>query len=148
MADSVSCRPEERLPQLLLRAGAAADGVLSEVHLLLRLRLRQGPLLRLGREGVRGDRFTCTEVTQHFKCTACQRTHESDKYLDQNTPEQTNELCWVFISSVVGSFTSTLNSSFLLFLADSLQRSIIMTSIRSFADLLFPASLTEIPQSN
>lgn len=68
--------PEERLRQLLLRTRAAAHGGLSEVHLLLRLRLRQGSVLRLGREGVCGTGFTRPQVRQH---------KQSGKYLDKNT---------------------------------------------------------------
>lgn len=58
------CCPEEHLCQRLLGTRAAADVDLSALRLLLRLRLRQRSLLRLGREGVRGTSVTCPEVRE------------------------------------------------------------------------------------
>lgn len=56
---------EEYLCQLLLWTRAVTHVGLSAVHLMLWLRLRQRSVLRLGREGVRGNNFTCPEVRKH-----------------------------------------------------------------------------------
>lgn len=107
--DSTSRCTEERLRQLRLWTGAGTHVGLSEVHLLLRLRLRQGPVLRLGREGVRGSSLTCAEVRNRRPLRCKLSLAETGKLA-------------VFISSVVHSLTSSLDSFFSCLYADRPQR--------------------------
>lgn len=82
--ESFICRvTAKHLRRLPLRSRAGTDVGLSEIHFLLRLRVRQRPVLRLGWESVCGDILTCTEVSGHTR--ACTLIHVDAKDEEANT---------------------------------------------------------------